>query len=278
MTPVITITFTLPIIVGYQNKAVGGFDMVCNTFLQIGVGEADVTLGQISVNSVISDETGEVLSGWDMNSDYILLYDASGRALGNFFCLPQAYIDIDPETYSGSAGWYPNSLFQKEECMNGYKLPNGTGILVKAPNGTGAMLVFNGEVKQTKNDIDVGAFVIAGNSSPTAITLGDITVNSVIDDQTGEVITGWDMNSDYILLYDATGKALGNFFNLPQAYIDIDPETYSGSVGWYPNSLFQKEECMNDYPLPAGSAFLVKAPNGNQAVITIPSPVKVELK
>ena len=264
--------------VGYANKDVGKFDMVCNTFLQIGVSEADITLGQISVNTVIDETTWEVASGWDMNNDYILLYDASGRALGNFFNLPQAYIDIDPYLYEGSgAGWYPNTFFEKDACMNGYKLSNGTGILVKAPNGKGAKLVFNGEVKQAPNDIDVGRFVIAGNSSPVEIKLGDVTVNTVIDETSWEVAAGWDMNNDYILLYDSTGKALGNFFNLPQAYIDIDPYLYEGSVaGWYPNTFFEAKDCMNNYPLPAGSAFLVKAPNGTQPVITIPSPIKTQ--
>ena len=277
---VIPATFPLPIIVGYANKDVGKFDMVCNTFLQIGVSEADITLGQISVNSVISDETGEVLSGWDMNNDKILLYDASGRNIGLYYNLPQAYIDIDPYLYEGSgAGWYPDNNFRKAECVNDYKLPNGTGILVKAADGKNAKLIFNGEVKQAPNDIDVGRFVIAGNSSPVEIKLGDITVNSVISDETGEVLAGWDMNNDKILLYDADGRNIGLFYNLPQAYIDIDPYLYEGSVaGWYPDNNFRRAECMNNYPLPPGSAFLVKAADGIQPVITIPSPIKTQNK
>ena len=264
------------IAVGYANKDVGKFDIVCNTFLQIGVSEADVTLGQIAVNSVIDGMTGAVLSGWDMNNDKVLLYDASGKALGNFFNLPQAYIDVDSDYEDCPAGWYPNNLFIKEQCVNGYKIPNGTGILVKAADGKGAKLIFNGEVKQAPNDIDVGKFVIAGNCSPVEIHLGDITVNSVIDDMTGAVLSGWDMNNDKILLYDADGKALGNFFNLPQAYIDVDSDYEDCPAGWYPNNLFMKEQCINSYPLPAGSAFLVKAADGKQPVITIPSPIKTQ--
>ena len=142
-----------------------------------------MTIGEIKTNSK-SDGAGNYVSGWNPDDDYIYFVDQTGKMSTPYYNVPdwQAKETEDWEGYE--AGWY---LLGDEDyvCRNSSQLcAFGDGFVVKASSaasGKNPALVLSGQVKNTGKDIPVTKFILTGNTSPVAISLGKITTNSESD-------------------------------------------------------------------------------------------------
>ena len=265
-------------VVGYQNKDVGAFSLVGTTFKTLGCEEADMTLGAISANSVMKTN-GRYDKGWNWSLSYITFFDADGEAGPNLAYLPEA-VRVK-KGIENPSGWYRFSDVGYEECLNDVQpCTLGDGFVVFG-NTTGTdtdpQLIFNGEVKGGRTDIPVGAFTLAANCTPTTMTLGDLTANSVMKTN-GRYDKGWNWSLSYITFFDpVTGEAGSNLAYLPEA-VRVKKGIENPS-GWYKFSDVGYEECLNSQEIPAGTGFVVfgnTTGTDTDPVLTFPSAITAE--
>jgi hypothetical protein len=220
-------------VVGYQvkNQVAGEMNWLVSTFDSVGEGG---TLGDIKCNSV------------NFGSDVLQLLNPNGST-------KQAFWYLDPATAAEAEmepGWYDATKAAAEEyvCCNSIPLPYGQGFMFYAGNPD-LTLTFAGQVddKGAPFAMATGAMNFTGNATPSAITLGDVTCNSV------------NFGSDVLQLLAANGAT-------KQAFWYLDPATAAEAEmepGWYDatKAAVEEYECFNKIPLQAGDGFMFYAGN-----------------
>ena len=228
-----------------------------------------MTLGQITTNC--AGEDGEYVSGWDWEGDALITWgvvNGKGKETGNYKYLPKWATEIEDGDYEGrTPGWYSFDDDGCEECLNDVKLPFGNGAVIKS-GVSDAQLLFNGEVKNGITDIPVDLYTISGNTTPVAITLGDVTTNCAGED--GEYVSGWDWEGDYLITWgvvNGKGKETGMYRYLPKWATEIEDGDYEGRTpGWYASDDDGCEECLNGVKLEAGDGFIIKSGAEDSAI------------
>ena len=272
-------------IVGYSNLDVGKTSgsgqagtFSLNTFLGMS-GAENMTLGDISVNSVYDVEDADDYIGFYPGYDFIQIMDGSGKFVGKYTCWNQAALDYE-EDEDAVAGWYEwDDRKTRAKSMNAVKIPFGSGFLVKAGSGGGVMpqFTYSGEVKKDVTIIPLDRTTITGNATPVNAQLGDFIVNTEYDEEDADDWVGFVPAYDFIQMMDAqTGKFVGKYTCWNQAALDYE-EDEDAVAGWYEwDDRKTRKNVMNEVSVPAGSAFLVKtiSPAGITPTLTIPKAIK----
>ena len=248
-------------IVGYQNKGFENarYNISAATFVPVGGSRDTMTLGDIKpsedfVNSAISfmtpgGATAKVtFQGSQVSATYV-------------------YWTEDDEPEAGEAGWY---LYDDDDAtvnQNGVVIPFGTGFLVNRNSSeVDATLCYAGEVdtEPVTKSFPSARYNIAGNCSPTQITLGDITPNATFVNSAISFMTPG----------GATAKVMfqGAEVSATYVYWTEDDEPEAGEAGWY---LYDDDDAtvnQNGVVLAAGQGFLVnRNASETDATLTIPS-------
>jgi hypothetical protein len=252
--------------------------LTLNTFLGMN-GAENMTLGDISVNSVYDVEDADDYVGFYPASDFIQIMDGSGKFIGKYTCWNQAALDYE-EDEDSTAGWYEwSDRSARANCKNSVKLPFGSGIIVKAGSGGGVspQFTYSGQVKMDVTILPLDRTSVTGNATPSNATLGDFTVNSLYDEEDADDWVGFIPATDFIQMMDAqTGKFVGKYTCWNQAALDYE-EDEDSVAGWYEwADRNTRKQVMNSVSVPAGTAFVVKtaAPAGIVPTITIPTAIK----
>ena len=235
-------------IVGYQDfNGSGSFNLTGPTFVDIGTDGSAAKLGDIKVNS-----------SFEFMSDTITVFDSTGNILYSATYLDQATAD-EAEM---NAGWYDADKAAEEDYVeiNNYEFPYGSSLAFRRSNAS-AVLKYTGEVVQSSYTINgSGTFNLIANTSPVALKLGDITVNS-----------SFEFMSDMITIFNSLGNIVFRATYLDQATAD-EAEM---SAGWYDATEAESENYVekNDYDVPASMGFAFNRANASAAII-IPEPIK----
>ena len=187
----------------------------------------------------------------------LVTYNDNVTSQKEFYYLPQAVIDDDPETFEGcEAGWYLIDEYGDPDleagCQNAEVLPYGQGCVLNGwIDGLGSTSA--GEVLSKNVEIEIpnGARRMTGNALPRTIDINEIK-------------SGTDEWSDIQLVtYDDNVTSQQEFYYLPQAVIDDDPETFDGfEAGWYFIDEYgdpDLEAGRQMLPVPAGQGFVINA-------------------
>ena len=160
--------------------------------------------------------------------------------------------------YTVTAGWYATTDEEFKTNCNGTEIPFGKGTLAKS-SGTGAQILFSGAVKATSTVTDIGAFTIAGNSSPSGLTLGDLVVNC--DEEDPDAATGWIANADTINTFTAAGLFDKSYIYCPAWMAEALTEEFGYTVtkGWYATSDEEFKTNCNSVQIGAGEAVIMKS-------------------
>ena len=281
---------------GYQNRGLefNKFVWCCGTFQAVGSDQDKMTLGDIKLANDAGNSVGEVtlslISG--TGSNLKLTNSDTKNFVGksaSFIYFSQAELDavnadpeLDPEFKeqfaSVKAGWYHNTDENFVECFNDYVIPYGLAYAVKQ-SGSGYSVMYAGSVVKDADmpsvALEFNKFVWTGNAAPSDMTLKDFAPSREEGNSVGEVTlslisgTGSNLKLTGSDTKNFVGKS-ASFIYFSQAELDavnadpeLDPEFKeqfaSVKAGWYHNTDENFVECFNDYVIPAGLGFAVKA-------------------
>jgi hypothetical protein len=212
-------------IVGYTTTSMPDayqYQMYSPMFITVGGATNSIPLGSLSANQDFGD-----------NGDYITFMDAAGSWTIN-------------ATYYPGYGWFDPD--DPEIDRDDVVIAAGTGFMVSTV-GEGGEILCAGEVGV--GDLEVALpgpyqYVMVGNPTPVALTLGDVVANQDFGD-----------NGDYITFMDAAGSWTIN-------------ATFYPGYGWFDPD--DPEIDRDDVVLQPGTTFMVSTV-GSGGVITFPSPL-----
>jgi len=171
----------------------------------------------------------------------------------------------DEDDAMDGAGWYLDADEDAEYNQNGRVIPFGDGYLVnRTSSETDAALVYSGEVETAPVTKSLNEnFNFLGNCSPTDITFGDITPNSVFVNSSIQLLTSGGATAKVTVPGLGEVKAVFSYWEEDDAM---------DGAGWYLDADEDAEYNQNSRVIPAGAGFLVNRTSGETgATITIPS-------
>ena len=246
-------------IVGYQNKGfdTSSYNISAATFVPVSGDQDEMTLADLVPND-------EFVSS---SITFMTPGGATPRVTFGGKQVAQRYVywTADDGAEDG-AGWYLEADEDATVNQNSVNIPFGTGFLVFRDAGeSGANLTYSGAVstEPVTKGFATSSYNICGNCSPTAITLGDITVN---DEFVSSAIT-------FMTSGGATPRVTfgGKQVAARYVYWTADDGAEDGA-GWYLEADEDATVNQNDLPIAAGEGFLVFRDAGEAgATITIPS-------
>lgn len=202
-------------VVGYQNKAtVGGFNFVTPTFKNVSGGNIDIQDIKLSGDGVVD------------YGDNIQILDEGGAT--------QTYYN-----WVTGMGWVDLNLMTPATAT----ITPGAGILISTMQD-GVVVTFSGAV--SKDDLvttSVSGFNFVGNSTPSPISIQDITIS-------GEAVTDYGDNIQFLDI----GGATETFYN------------WISGMGWVDLNTFEPAT----ETLQPGDGVLISTMNAG-VVITVPS-------
>ena len=251
-------------IVGYVEASLIGNanNDVVSTFGKVGGNNAQLVLGDITVNEYATADNGDTIRIYSEGEE-VLAACYFSRAL--LTALEQ------PETVA--AGWWDNTVTDDLDfsdatrCYNSFPLPFGTGFTVSASSDD-SKVIFAGEVQGEQEVTFIGnANNDTGNALPMTVTLGTIVANEY---------AGAD-NGDTIRIYSEGEEVLAAcYFSRALLTALEQPETVA--AGWWDNTVTDDLDftdatrCYNSYTLTAGRGFTISASSDDSGLV-FPNPL-----
>ena len=247
--------------VGYQNKGFENaqYNIAAATFIPVAGDKNGMTLGDLTPSA-------------DFVSSAVSFMTPGGATPRVSFGNKQVaaryvyWADAD-DTDAGVAGWYLEDDDDATVCQNSVNIPFATGFLVYRTGSEADATISSAGAVSTEpvtKSFPNAQYNICGNCSPTAITLGDITVN---DKFVSSAIS-------FMTPGGATPRVTFGNKQVAARYVywsDAD-DTDAGEIGWYLEDDDDATVCQNDVKLEAGQGFLVyRTGSESEATLTIPS-------
>ena len=241
-------------VVGYQEQTMNasGATMAAATFMNVTAADGSFKLSDLKVTGydapVYDEDEGELLSGGVIKGAFSLqILNASGATEANYYWVDNG--EIGP-------GWFDMS----NKSCNSVALASGQGMWIM---GNGLTLMPAGSVNLSDVSVVTRATgaTASGNSTPAALTLGDLVVSGydapVYDEDEGELLSGGVIKGAFSFQFLTTsGTTEANYYWVDNG--EIGP-------GWFDMS---NKNC-NSVALPAGKGAWIM---GSGLTLTIPAP------
>ena len=246
-------------IVGYVEASLIGNanNDVVSTFGKVGGNNAQLVLGDVTVNEYAGAENGDTLR----------LYSEGEEVLAACY-FSRALLD-SLEKEDVAVGWWDEAVledmeFTQARFYNTFPLPFGTGFTVSASSDD-SKVIFAGEVQGEQEVTFIGnANNDTGNALPMTVTLGTIVANEYAGAE----------NGDTLRVYSEGEEVLAACY-FSRALLD-SLEKEDVAVGWWDEAVledmeFTQARCYNSYSLPAGRGFTVSASSDDSGLV-FPNP------
>ena len=216
-----------------------------------------MTLGDLQPNDVFVSST----------ISFMTPGGATARVEFNGSQVPATYVYwAEGDGAKDGAGWYLERDEDATVNQNGVNVPFGTGFLVfRTGSESDANITFSGavETEPITKSFPNASYNVCGNCSPVAITLGDITPNSVFVSSAISFMTAG----------GATARVEFDGSQVPASYVYwAEGDGAVDGAGWYLERDEDATVNQNGVVIGAGQGFLVfRTGSEVSATITIPS-------
>ena len=217
-------------------------------------------------------------NGFIACSDTLIILNEFGGTKGCYYYMDEdnvASVRSVPGNEDAPIGWYEADAYDNWDWgsvlpnANNVELEYGESVMLEVGND-GASLFFNGQVDQedVERKCEAGKKAFRCNSTPVAITLGDLKANSLII-----------ACSDTLIILNEFGGTKGCYYYMDEdnvASVRSVPGNEDAPIGWYDADAYDNWDWdsvlpnANNVELPAGEGFMLEVGNDDAGVI-VPS-------